>query len=68
MNAVTNSRMFRDSGYLGSQEPSYRALALDLDMDGDQRPGALRRLRQRYGDDPAKTEDELRYVISLMRS
>ena len=37
-------------------------------MDGDQSPGVLHRLRQRYGDDPAKTEDELRYVISLMRS
>jgi RNA polymerase sigma-70 factor (ECF subfamily) len=40
---------------------------------------ALHRLRQRYGakvreqvaqtlDDPAKIEDELRYLISLMRS
>ena len=48
-------------------------------MDGDQRPGALHRLCQRYGarvreqvartfDDPARTEDELRYVILLMRS
>jgi len=68
------------SGYLGNDEhPPYRALALDLDMTETGVRVALHRLRQRYGakvreqvaqtlDDPAKIEDELRYLISLMRS
>lgn len=68
------------SVYLGKDErPPYRALALDLDITETGVRVALHRLRQRYGakvreqvaqtlDDPAKTEDELRYLISLMQS
>lgn len=68
------------SAFLGKDEdPPYRSLALDLDMTETAVRVAVHRMRQRYGaklrelvaqtlDDPAKTEDELRYLITLMQS
>ena len=68
------------SAYLVSyDDPPYKPLALDLDMTESAVRVALHRMRQKYCaklrelvaqtvDDPAKTEDELRYLINLMRA
>jgi RNA polymerase sigma-70 factor (ECF subfamily) len=72
-------RFRRLSVYLLVTTILHKALALDLDMTESAVRVALHRHRQRYGaklrehvaqtlDDPARTEDELRYLIHLLRA
>jgi len=62
---------------LSDSDPPYRRLAQDLGMTESAVRVALHRMRQRFGaklrehvsqtvDDPAKTEDELRYLIDAL--
>jgi len=74
------ARFRRLSPYLVSDDdPPYRTLAPELHMTESAVRVALHRLRQGFGaklrehvaqtvEDPAKTDDELRYLINLMRA
>ena len=81
MEGAGHAERFRKlSAYIvGDADPPYADLALDLGLTESGTRVALHRMRVRFGaklrehvaqtlDDPDKTEDELRYLMGLMRA